>query len=73
MTYTADKRLFLARDGTTVVEDGDERAAVLIATPGSELSDEDARRYGLVKDEPESKARPAPPSTKQIKGPRETK
>ena len=71
MTYTADRRLYLASDGTTVVEDGDERAAVLIAVAGTELSDEEAQRYGLSRSSP--KARSAPPATKQVKSSPENK
>jgi len=44
----SDKRLYLAADGETVVEDGDARANTLLVGAGSEIADDDARRYGLL-------------------------
>lgn len=43
----ADRRLWLTADRERVVEEGDPEAAFLFATPGKEVSDEDAERYGL--------------------------
>ena len=45
--FTADRRLWLTADRETVVEEGDSRAAFLLATPGDEVSDDDAKRFGL--------------------------
>ena len=45
----ADRRLYLTADRSQVVEDGDARAAFLFVTPGKEISDADAERYGLNK------------------------
>lgn len=46
--YTADKDLFLARDGQTVVDGDDERANTLLVRQGGTLPVAEARRYGLV-------------------------
>lgn len=46
MPFTSDRRLFLDADGN-VVEEGDPRAATLLVGAGGQLSDEEARRYGL--------------------------
>jgi hypothetical protein len=51
----ADRRLWLTADREQVVEEGDPSAAFLFATPGKEVSDADAERYGLKA----SKAKPA--------------
>lgn len=71
MAYTSDRRLFLAADGVTVVEEGDARAATLLVGEGGQLSDADARRYGLIADE--AKAKASPPANKAKAGPAETK
>ncbi len=53
----ADRRLYLTADRSEVVEEGDPKAAFLFATPGSEISDADAKRYGLkMQKKPEDKA-----------------
>lgn len=44
---TADRKLWLTADKETVVEDGDPKAAFLLASPGDELSDDDVKRYGI--------------------------
>lgn len=58
----SDKRLYLAADGETVVEDGDARANTLLVGAGGEIADDDARRYGLLPkaDEPQQPAREVP-------------
>jgi hypothetical protein len=61
--YTSEKRLYLADDGKTVVEEGNPRAATLLVGAGGQLSDEDARRYGLT-EKTEAKAKAAPPENK---------
>lgn len=43
----ADRRLWLTADRERVVEEGDPEAAFLFATPGKEISDADAEKYGL--------------------------
>lgn len=43
----ADRRLWLTADRARVVEEGDPEAAFLFTSPGKEISDEDAERYGL--------------------------
>ena len=52
--YIADRKLWLTSDREQVVEDGDPRSAFLFATEGTEVPDEDVKRYGL-----KAKARPA--------------
>ena len=43
------ENLWLAKDGETVVPEGDPSAAFLLGSVGKRLSREDAERYGLVK------------------------
>jgi hypothetical protein len=45
----ADRRLYLNADRSRVVEDGDPEAAYLLAAEGTDISNEDVRRYGLDK------------------------
>lgn len=47
MSYTSDKRLYLNEDRTKVVEEGPE-ARYLLVNEGGELSDEEAKQYGLT-------------------------
>jgi hypothetical protein len=83
-TWKSDRRLYLAEDGQTVVEEGDPRAATLLVGEGGELSAEDAKRYGVtlkaVKDataEPvatdEDEAKAAEPVANKARAPRENK
>ena len=44
----ADQRLYLTRDRTRVVPDGDPEARSLFCTPGSTIPREQAARYGLL-------------------------
>lgn len=46
-SLTADRRLYLATDGVTVVEESDPRAALLLAGAGCEIPIPDAQRYRL--------------------------
>lgn len=50
------KRYYLAADGETVVEAGDERAATLLVGEGCEIPDEQAKRYGIHPDQLAAKA-----------------
>lgn len=43
----SDRRLFLAADEQTVVEEGDERARFLLAGPGGNIDAQHAARLGL--------------------------
>jgi hypothetical protein len=43
----ATERLYLNADKSKVVPEGDPEAAFLFATPGTEISAEDAAKYGL--------------------------
>ena len=64
----ADRRLYLTADRERVVEEGDPDAAFLFVTPGKQISDADAERYGLKParaeakqaDESDNKEAPAP-------------
>lgn len=47
---TADRRLWLTRDRSAVVEDGDPAAAFLLAAPGTAISPTDVDRLGLSGD-----------------------
>jgi hypothetical protein len=47
MAFKTDKRLYLNADKTKVVEEDDTDAAYLLAGAGDEVSDEDAKTYGL--------------------------
>lgn len=66
--YTADKRLYVNADGTKVVDEDSPDAASLLIAEGGELSDEDAKKYGL-KNTAESKAEHAPSEDKAERGP----
>ena len=48
---TAQERLFLTADRTRLVAATDKDAAFLFCTPGSEILEADAIRYGLLKEE----------------------
>jgi hypothetical protein len=67
MPYTADERLYLDANGN-VVKEGDPNAATLLVGVGGQLSDEDARRYGLA-----SKAKTEPAEEKSVNEPRPNK
>jgi hypothetical protein len=47
MAFKSDKRLYLNADKTKVVEEDAADAAYLFAGVGDEVSDEDAKQYGL--------------------------
>jgi hypothetical protein len=44
----ADRRLYLARDGTRIVEEGSPDAAYLLATPGTLIEQADVEQLGLA-------------------------
>ena len=48
MGFTLDRRLWLTADQSRVVEDGDPAAAFLLGSAGKRVTDEVAKRYGLV-------------------------
>lgn len=56
-TYTADRKLWLTVDREHVVEDGDPRAAFLLASKGKTMPLAEAKRFGLV-GEPKQAAKP---------------
>lgn len=69
--WTADRRLYLAADGVTVVEEGDSRRASLLVPVGGTLPMERARELGLITEaapaaeEPRGKPTPANKLKKQ--------
>lgn len=68
--WTADRRLYLAADGVTVVEEGDPRKASLLVPVGGTLPMERARALGLIvepaaAEEPQGKPAPANKLKKQ--------
>lgn len=52
MPVISQKTLFLNADKTQVVDEGSEDAAFLLVRAGSELNDEDAKRYGVGGEQP---------------------
>jgi hypothetical protein len=77
--FVTDRKLWLTADKSEVVEDGDPRAAFLLASAGKEIDAETAERYGLSgkakggKPNAEAKAVTAPPENKAVKAPAATK
>jgi hypothetical protein len=65
MPFPSEKRLYLNADRTKVVAEDSPEASFLLVGEGGEVSDEDAKTYGL-------KAAEAP-ETKQVKAPPENK
>ena len=45
-SITVDRRLWLAEDGETLVEDGDPKAAFLWANEGRDVHEDEAKRVG---------------------------
>lgn len=62
MSVEVDRRLFLAADGKTLVEDGDPSAAFLWSSAGKQVSDAEAERVGY-------KAKAAPTADKAKRAP----
>lgn len=71
MPYVSDKRLYVNKDKSRVVEESDPEAAYLLVAEGSELSDADAEKYGLGGAEVKQVA--AAPENKQVRSAPETK
>lgn len=46
-SWRVDRKLWLTSDKERVVEDGHPEAAFLFASEGDEITDEDAKRYGV--------------------------
>lgn len=46
--YRSDKRLYLTRDRSRAVEEGDPEAAFLLVVAGGEMPDDEAKRLGLT-------------------------
>lgn len=47
MAFKSDRRLYLSRDKSKVLEAGDTNAGYLFAAPGAEIAEADAKAYGL--------------------------
>lgn len=60
----AGRRLWLTSDGKRLVEDGDPDATTLFAGEGDEVSDEDAKRYGLKAKAPAANKEAEPAANK---------
>lgn len=79
MTYRSDKRLYLNNDRSKVVEEGDADAAFLLVGEGGEISDQEAKQYGLTgkakadDKDADVKAISAPPENKARKADTESK
>lgn len=68
----APSRLYLNSDRTKLVAEDDPDAATLFATEGDDISDEDAKKYGVTAAK-ETKAEAAAPEDKAEDGPAEDK
>lgn len=82
MTYISDKRLCVNADESKVVDCDSPDAAYLLVGEGGELTDEQAKKYGLsdkgkAKAEPEAAPEPkavaATPENKAVAAPEDTK
>lgn len=62
--YISPTRLYADKDGN-LVDEKDPKKAYLVVGAGGNLSDEDARRYGLI-EAPEEKAVTEPKTNKAI-------
>jgi hypothetical protein len=75
MPFTSDKRLWLDQDGK--VTDEPPSSGRLLVNEGGELSDEDAKLYGLTKKDLRAAVaedeEPAKPDAKQVAAPPENK
>jgi hypothetical protein len=65
MPENADRKLYLTADRERVVEEGDDDAAFLFKGEGDEITDEEAKQYGISarkeeQTEPAQKARQSP-------------
>jgi hypothetical protein len=72
MPFTSDRRLYLNADRSKVVEEGDPDSAYLLVGEGGEVSDEDAKQYGL-KAPRKSEAKADDAEAKQVDSPPENK
>lgn len=70
--FTSEKRLYLTRDKSKVVEEGSEEAAFLLVAEGGQIPLAEAERLGLTK-KPEEKAAEKPAATKAVPRPPATK
>lgn len=69
----ADRRLYLAADEQTVVEEGDARSAFLLCAAGAEVPAPDVRRLGLAAVDGRIVQRPAAPDAPKAAPPAEDK
>ncbi len=67
MPMVVDRRLYLTRDKSRIVEEGDPSAGYLFAAPGHVISDADAERYDLCEEpEPEPELEPEPEPSDEV-------
>lgn len=73
MAITLDRPLYLNADKTKIVEEGDPAARFVLGGPGSEISDADAKLYGLeeyLKPKGKKPKEPEPPQEPEITDPK---
>lgn len=71
MPFKSDKRLYVNADRSKIVEEDSPEAAYLLVGAGGQVSDEDAKKYGLKEPKPAAKAAEA--ESKQVDAPPENK
>jgi hypothetical protein len=59
-TYRATERLYQNKDKSALVPEDSPEASFLFAAPGTEVSEEDARKYGLLEEEEKAEEAPKP-------------
>jgi hypothetical protein len=60
MEWQSDRRLYVTSDRSRLCEANDPQAGFLLATPGSLVSEADAKRYGLGPFAPKPEPKPEP-------------
>jgi hypothetical protein len=72
--FIADKHYYVDESKSTIVDESNPRAAFLLVAKGHELSEAEARRYGLIEGNlMEAKANANPPENKAHLSPSENK
>lgn len=72
MTWISDRRIYLTADDR-VVEEGDPAATTLLVGVGGQLSDVDAKRYGLSESRTAGEKQKQAPAENKARQPRENK
>jgi hypothetical protein len=71
MPFKSDKRLYVNADRSKIVEEDSPEAAYLLVGEGGQVSDEDAKKYGLKA--PKAEAKAEEPESKQVAEPPQNK